>query len=77
VALELERVRADEEPLAERFAAPGGGAAGRQIGQFSMKRLWRQKLGGTSPSLGRPRTATFLGGVALQRPWRFVPGSCS
>jgi hypothetical protein len=27
--------------------APGGGSGWRQIGQFEMKRLWRQKLGGT------------------------------
>jgi hypothetical protein len=69
VALELERERPAVEPLAERFVAPGGGAAGRQIGQFSMKRLWRQKLGGTAPSLGRLRAATFVAGVALQRRW--------
>jgi hypothetical protein len=27
--------------------APGGGSGCRQIGQLEMKRLWRQKLGGT------------------------------
>jgi len=42
-------VRAGVEPEVRRFAA---GAAGRQIGQFSRKRLWRQKLGGTRLSLG-------------------------
>jgi hypothetical protein len=26
---------------------PGGGSGCRQIGQLEMKRLWRQKLGGT------------------------------
>jgi hypothetical protein len=39
--------RAGGEP-AERRAA-GGGSGRRQIGQFSTKRLWRQKLGGTRP----------------------------
>jgi len=38
-----ERVRVVPE---ERVA---GSSGLRQIGQFSMKRLWRQKLGGTIP----------------------------
>jgi hypothetical protein len=36
----------DDELGARR--APGAGGGLRQIGQFSRKRLWRQKLGGTT-----------------------------
>jgi hypothetical protein len=43
--------RAGDE-LPERRAA-GGGSGRRQIGQFSTKRLWRQKLGGTTPQSRR------------------------
>ena len=37
----------DDEP--DGLRAAGGGSGLRQIGQFSTKRLWRQKLGGTPP----------------------------
>ncbi|MEA2157187.1 MAG: hypothetical protein QOE11_3327 [Solirubrobacteraceae bacterium] len=55
------------EPAARFFAAPGGGAAGRQIEQFSMKRLWRQKLGGTSPHSRARRAATFGARATFER----------
>jgi hypothetical protein len=45
-----ERVaRGADDPAGRR---DGGGGGWRQIGQFSTKRLWRQKLGGTPLSLG-------------------------
>jgi hypothetical protein len=40
--------RAGDDAPAGRRAADGGSGL-RQIGQFSTKRLWRQKLGGTRP----------------------------
>jgi hypothetical protein len=39
--------RLGDAPAGRRVA--GGGSGRRQIGQFSTKRLWRQKLGGTTP----------------------------
>jgi hypothetical protein len=41
-----EAARLDAAEPEER-RAPGGGSGWRQIGQLAMKRLWRQKLGGT------------------------------
>jgi hypothetical protein len=49
--------RGDDDPAEPRGA--GGGSGLRQIGQFSTKRLWRQKLGGTIRSLGAAAAATF------------------
>jgi hypothetical protein len=44
------------------------GSGLRQIGQFSMKRLWRQKLGGTIPE-SRPQRVK-LGPVEVWAPAR-------
>jgi len=58
LVFEPDRVRAEEVP-AGRFFAAAGAAAGRQMAQLSMKRLWRQKLGGTSTHSRRAARATF------------------
>ena len=77
-ALAPERERLDV-PRAGRLA-PGGGSGVRQIGQFWMKRLWRQKLGGTTPSLGAAGRATSRYAPRLKptttsrrRDWTAVP----
>ncbi|MDX6721483.1 MAG: hypothetical protein QOJ63_3737 [Solirubrobacteraceae bacterium] len=69
--------RAGDDPP-EREAA--GGSGRRQIGQFWMKRLWRQKLGGTTSKSRRESGATLTGRHAFQshhatlrRDWIAVP----
>jgi hypothetical protein len=53
--------RVVDDELALR-RGPGAGSGRRQIGQFSTKRLWRQKLGGTT---AQSRRRTFATSPAL------------
>lgn len=70
--------RAGDEPP-DREAS--GGSGRRQIGQFWTKRLWRQKLGGTTSQSRHARTRTTFPGdeafqthhAILRRDWTTVP----